>query len=118
MKSSSEIEAILLETFEDVALLIGASSAVNRFDDAVIWSMMRRLYRLRAQALARLSTVIGPGSSEPAMALPVGAHAAVEQFLRLNRGLPTRIGSGGRKDSAEAVESRDGEPQRSGGTKS
>jgi hypothetical protein len=118
VNSSNQIESIIQDTFEDVALLIGASSAINRFDDAETWSMMRRLYRLRSQALARLSAVIDPGSEEPAIAMPVGAHAAVEHFLRLNRGVPMRIGSEERKESAETEESRDAKPRKSGGTKS
>jgi hypothetical protein len=113
--SANEIESILLDAFEDVALLISAT-AVNHLDDAVIWMMMRRLHRLRLRTLSRLPVVIGRSHSVPAAVMPVGAHPAVEQFLHLNRSVRMQSGVYAGKESTDAERLLDAELRECGGT--
>jgi hypothetical protein len=85
MSPPDVIEEIFRDAFEDVALLIGAVAAVHRFRDDLVWTLLRRLDRVRLRALARLSCdgSGAPGASAPGR--PQRSHAAVEQFLRHNR---------------------------------
>ncbi len=107
MSSSNQIESIIQDAFEDMALLIGAVAAVNHIDDAATWLMMRRLHRLRLRTLSRLPAILGRGHSEPATEMPTRPHPAVENFLHLNRGVRMRSDSRERTEPAEAEESLD-----------
>jgi hypothetical protein len=73
------------ETFDDVALLIGAAATVHRLDDAAVWMLLRRLERVRSRALARLLPVADRSGCESSLGLPACSHPAVEQFLRRSR---------------------------------
>jgi hypothetical protein len=83
-------DAIVRDAFEDVALLIGTVATVHRFEDAVVWTLLRRLDRLRLRTLARL-----PGANKPTVMgdmeteQPSKSHPAVEEFLIHNRGRAT-----------------------------
>jgi len=78
------IEAIVREAFEDVALLIGGAAALHQLEDGLVRTMIRRLTRVRAQALSRLAQVGGPAAGDPAPDRPHRLHAAVEGFLQRN----------------------------------
>src|SRR5262245_27678088 len=76
-------EDLLCDAFEDVALLIGGVAQSQRLNDGVVWTLLRRLDRLRGRALARLQHDDGRGTT--ATAQPWHLHPAVEEFLRRNR---------------------------------
>jgi hypothetical protein len=74
-----EVEALLRDTFDDVALLIGGTAALHPVQDNFVRSLLRRLERVRNRAFSRLPRVVqreGRYSSHPC---PL--HPAVEDFL-------------------------------------
>jgi hypothetical protein len=89
-----EVEALLHDTFDDMALLIGGTAALHPVEDDFVRSLLRRLERVRNRAFSRLPRVVqreGRDSSHPC---PL--HSAVEDFLsrgqedRSTRGSPSQ----------------------------
>jgi hypothetical protein len=81
MTSPDAAESVLLEAFDEVALLLSGTAAARRWEGGLVWSLLRRLARLRERALARLARNAGPNGEE-APGGPAQAHPAVEEFLR------------------------------------
>ena len=48
VSSSSEMESILREVFEDVALLIGGAASLHVLEDGLVRSLIRGLGRVRS----------------------------------------------------------------------
>jgi hypothetical protein len=88
MTSSQEIEAIVRDAFEDVALLIGGATTLHHLDDDVVRTLIRRLDRVRSRALDRLGQGRVQATSVPLSARPYRLHPAVEGFLRRNVARP------------------------------
>jgi hypothetical protein len=85
VSSSDAVEAIVRDAFEDVALLIGGAAALHRLEDGVVQTLVRRLDRVRARALSRLTRAGGGAAGEPAPEWPHRLHPAVEGFLQRSR---------------------------------
>jgi hypothetical protein len=77
-------EEILQDALEDVALLIGAAAAAHHLADDLVWTLLRRLSRLRDRALSRVRRGNRSGGSRGAAGHPHRSHPAVEEFLLRN----------------------------------
>jgi hypothetical protein len=84
-----EVEAVVRGAFEEVALLIGGAAAGHRLADALVWSLLRRLERVRGRALDRLRRQRA-GQVSTSEGGPVPVHPAVEAFLLRNRSAGAR----------------------------
>jgi len=78
---SPQPEDVLLEAFDEVALLLSGTAAARRWEGGLVWSLLRRLDCLRERALARLGRSSRPKTEESPES-PAEAHPAVEEFLR------------------------------------
>jgi hypothetical protein len=78
-------ETVMLDVFDEVALLLSGTGAAREWDDGLIRSLLRRLDRLRHRTLSALE---GVSAGEPASRGegPARVHPAAERFLR--RGAP------------------------------
>ena len=84
MHSSSSIESIFQDAFEDVALLISGAATLHQLRDGLVRTLIRRLDRVRSRALTRLTQAsVEAGCKSPAEA-PSRLHPAIEDFLRRN----------------------------------
>jgi hypothetical protein len=81
----AEQEAIVRDAFDDVALVIGGVAVIHNLDDDLIWTLMKRLDRIRVRLLHNLKETSAKETSEPGMGRPPRTHAAVDEFLFRNR---------------------------------
>ena len=74
-------ETVMLDAFDEVALLLSGTGAARGWDDGLIRSLLRRLDRLRRRALSALEGVsaCAPASRGEG---PDRVHPAAERFLR------------------------------------
>jgi hypothetical protein len=79
--SLGEIDAVVRNAFEDMALLIGAAAALHHLDDRLVCTLVRRLGRVRERALDRLTQIGGRAEKGPSSEWPRPLHPAVESFL-------------------------------------
>lgn len=78
-------EAIIRDAFDDVALVIGGIAVLHNLDDDLVWTLMRRLDRIRVRLLRNLKGANAKDSFEPGTQRPPRTHAAVDEFLFRNR---------------------------------
>lgn len=83
---STEHEALIRDAFDDIALLVGSIAAIHSLDDDILWSLMKRLDRIRVKLLRSLQGGAAREDFEPASMQPPRTHAAVDEFLARNRG--------------------------------
>jgi hypothetical protein len=84
VSSSNQIETIIRDAFEDVALLIGGVTTLHHLDDDVVRILIRRLDGVRSRALVRLSQAGDQAGSRLLSQCPCGLHPAIEWFLQRN----------------------------------
>jgi len=80
-----EQEAIVRDAFDDVALVVGGVAVLHNLDDDLIWTLMKRLDRIRVRLLRSLKGSSAREEFEPNPAKPPRTHAAVDEFLSRNR---------------------------------
>jgi len=82
MISRKEARAVVLELFEEEALVIGGLAAVHSMEDDLVWRLMKNLDVLLGKTLRRLDSKEQPEDGEAA---PERAntrpHPAIEDFL-------------------------------------
>lgn len=78
-------EALVRDSFDDIALLIGSAASIHNLDDDILWTVMKRLDRIRIRLLRRLGGVTGREEFEPTGVRPPRTHPAVDEFLARNR---------------------------------
>ena len=83
---SGEHEALIRDSFDDIALLVGSIAAIHSLDDDILWSLMKRLDRIRVKLLRSLQGGAVREDFEPGSMRPPRTHAAVDEFLARNRG--------------------------------
>ena len=83
---SAAHEALIRDAFDDIALLVGSIAAIHSLDDDILWSLMKRLDRIRVRLLRNLQGGASRESFEPEAMRPPRTHAAVDEFLVRNRG--------------------------------
>lgn len=84
-----EPETLLREAFDDIALVIGGVAVIHHLDDDLIWTLMKRLDRIRVRLLRDLKGLAPQREFEPSLPKAPRVHAAVEEFLLRNQ---TRAG--------------------------
>ena len=83
-RASPGIEKLVREAFSDVALLIGAVAAIHQVEDDLVWTVVRRLDRIRIGLLRDLKGVSRPEDFDPQPIPTPRVHAAVDEFLARN----------------------------------
>ncbi|HWR49694.1 MAG TPA: hypothetical protein VN428_01210 [Bryobacteraceae bacterium] len=78
-------ESLAREALDDIALVIGGAAALHQLDDDLVWTVMKRLDRIRVRLLRDLKGLAPRDEFEPSVAKPPRVHAAVEEFLVRNR---------------------------------
>jgi hypothetical protein len=79
-------EGLVRESFDDIALLVGSTAAIYNLDDDILWTVMKRLDRIRVRLLRNLSGTTGREEFEPTAVRPPRIHPAVDEFIGRNRG--------------------------------
>ena len=79
-------ETLIRDAFDDIALLVGSIAAFHNLDDDLLWTLMKRLDRIRVKLLRNLLGGATREDFEPAPLRPPRMHAAVDEFLARNRG--------------------------------
>ncbi len=79
MDPTRAAENVLLDAFDEVALLLSGTASARHWDGSLLASLLGRLGRLRRRALDRMARAAG--GRHPASGGPAPAHPAVELFL-------------------------------------
>ena len=77
------------EAFDDIALVVGGVAVIHQLDDDLIWTLMKRLDRIRVRLLRDMKGLAPRGDFESSLPKAPRVHAAVEEFLLRNQ---TRAG--------------------------
>jgi len=83
---AAQHELLIRDAFDDIALLMGGVAALHNLDDDLLWTLMKRLDRIRVRLLRTLTGGVPREEFEPSTARPPRMHAAVDEFLARNRG--------------------------------
>ena len=78
-------ESLVRRALDDIALIIGSAAALHQLDDDLVWTVMKRLDRVRVQLLRDLGGLSSGGQRWSTVPKPPRVHAAVEEFLVRNR---------------------------------
>lgn len=80
MITKDEAKELILEVFEEEALVIGGLVAVHEVNDDLVWRLMKNFAVILEKTLSRLGT---PEQSEPIETQKSGVqpHPAIEEFL-------------------------------------
>lgn len=85
MGTPNDPEAVLRDAFEDIALVVGGIAGLHGLNDDLVWTLMKRLDRVRVLALRRLKHTQAGSGERPIPGAPSESHPAVEEFLLRNR---------------------------------
>jgi hypothetical protein len=78
-----EQEQVIRAALDDIALVIGGTAALHHLDDDLVWSIMKRMDRIRVNLFRELSAKVPDGGLRPAR-MPA-THPAVGEFIERNR---------------------------------
>lgn len=81
----TEQETVVRDAFDDVALVVGGVAVLHSLDDDLIWTLMKRLDRIRVRLLRNLKGASTNVEFEPNIGKAPRTHAAVDEFLFRNR---------------------------------
>jgi hypothetical protein len=81
---TSNPESLVREALDDIVLVIGGTAAIHGLDDDLIWSVMKRLDRIRVRLLRRLKGLAPRDELELNPTKLPRVHPAVEEFLVRN----------------------------------
>ena len=83
--SRTNPESLIRESLDDIALVIGGAAALHHIDDDMVWSVMKRMDRIRVRLLRDLKGLGPTDGFQRTPRTPPRLHAAVEEFLARNR---------------------------------
>jgi hypothetical protein len=83
--STPPAEFLVRAALDDIALVIGGAAALHQLNDDVVWSLIKRLDRIRLRLFRDLRGLAPRPEGEMSSAKPPRVHAAVEEFLVRNR---------------------------------
>ena len=83
--SAPPTESLVRAALDDIALLVGGAAALHQLDDDLVWTLTKRMDRIRIRLLRDLKGLASREELEPKTAKPPRVHAAVEEFLIRNR---------------------------------
>ena len=78
-------ESLVRAALDDIALLVGGAAALHQLEDDLVWTLTKRMDRIRVRLLRDLNGLAHRDELEPKAAKPPRVHAAVEEFLIRNR---------------------------------
>ena len=82
MISTAEARALILDLFEEEALVIGGLVAIHEVEDDLVWRLIRNLDIIRVRTLRRLANCNPAGPERSAAGRPnLKPHPAIEDFL-------------------------------------
>jgi len=82
--SEANPESLVRGALDDIALIVGGAAALHQLDDDLVWTVIKRLDRIRVRLLRDLRCLT-PDTVEQSPTQAPRVHAAVEQFLLRNR---------------------------------
>ena len=82
---SPPAEALVRAALDDIALIVGGAAALHQLEDDLVWTLTKRMDRIRVRLLRDLKGLAGRNEFEPKTTKPPRVHAAVEEFLIRNR---------------------------------
>jgi hypothetical protein len=78
-------ETLVRNALDDIVVVVGGAAALHQLDDDVVWSVMKRLDRIRVRLLRDLKGLAPRNEEEPNGPKPPRVHPAVDEFLARNR---------------------------------
>lgn len=84
-KIAAAHDGLIRDCFDDTALLMGSIASISSLDDDILWTVMKRLDRIRVRLLRNLSELGGREDFESMVVRPPRTHPAVDEFLAHNR---------------------------------
>ena len=83
--SAQPTESLVRAALDDIALLVGGAAALHQLEDDLVWTLTKRMDRIRVRLLRDLKGLGHRDELEPKTTKPPRVHAAVEEFLIRNR---------------------------------
>ena len=84
-ESAPPTESLVRAALDDIALLVGGAAALHQLEDDLVWTLTKRMDRIRVRLLRDLKGIAHREEFEPKTTKPPRVHAAVEEFLIRNR---------------------------------
>ena len=82
MISKAEVKDLILDLFEEEALVIGGLVAVHKIEDDVVWRLVKNIDVIRRKVLRRLEDKAPEeGDGGPPRRPNLKPHPAIEDFL-------------------------------------
>ena len=82
MISKAEVKDLILDLFEEEALVIGGLVAVHKIEDDVVWRLVKNIDVIRRKVLRRLEDKAPEeGDGSPPRRPNLKPHPAIEDFL-------------------------------------
>jgi hypothetical protein len=78
-------ETLVRNALDDIVVVVGGAAALHQLDDDVVWSVMKRLDRIRVRLLRDLKGLAPRNEEELNGPKPPRVHPAVDEFLARNR---------------------------------
>ena len=83
--ADASTESLVRAALDDIALLVGGAAALHQLEDDLVWTLTKRMDRIRVRLLRDLKGLAHRDEFEPKATRPPRVHAAVEEFLIRNR---------------------------------
>jgi hypothetical protein len=83
--ADASTESLVRAALDDIALLVGGAAALHQLEDDLVWTLTKRMDRIRVRLLRDLKGLAHRDEFEPQATRPPRVHAAVEEFLIRNR---------------------------------
>lgn len=81
----TQTETLVRSALDDIVVVVGGAAALHQLDDDLVWSVMKRLDRIRVRLLRDLKVQAPRNEAEPTTPEPPRVHPAVDEFLIRNR---------------------------------
>ena len=82
MISKAEVKDLILDLFEEEALILGGLVAVHKIEDDVVWRLVKNIDVIRRKVLRRIEDkVTEDGDGGQPRRHNLKPHPAIEQFL-------------------------------------
>ena len=81
MLSKQKAKELILRIFEEEVLVIGGLAAMSKFDDELLWQLMRNLDAILGKALATVNDNDNTHRAQLKRDARVRPHPSIEEFL-------------------------------------
>ena len=83
--ADTQAQILVRNALDDIVVVIGGAASLHQLDDDLVWSVMKRLDRIRIRLLRDLTGLAPRNDAEPNTPKPPRVHPAVDEFLVRNR---------------------------------